>query len=158
MYPNVYCNIMYNSPDMETGQVSISRWIIPLYIMEYYSATKKEWNIAICNNMEGCRGHNAKWNKSVKERQILYDFTCMWNLREKNPKEQREKETNQKKIGSSLWGTNWWLPDGRWGGDRWKGLKVYYRDEHWVIRRILNHCSLYLKLIQHCILTILEFK
>ena len=29
------------------------------------------------------RWYNAKWNKSVRERQIPYDFTHMWNLRNK---------------------------------------------------------------------------
>ena len=41
---------------------------------------KKEWNLAICNNMDGARVYYAKWNKSVRERQI-YDFAHMWNLR-----------------------------------------------------------------------------
>ena len=35
---------------------------------------KKEWNLATCNNMDGPRGYYARWNKSKKERQILYDF------------------------------------------------------------------------------------
>ena len=52
---------------------------------------KKEWNLAICNDMDGAREYNAKWNKSVRERQIPYDFTHMWNLRNKT-NEQREKE------------------------------------------------------------------
>ena len=30
--------------------------------------------------MEGLGSHYAKWNKSDRERQILYDFTYMWNL------------------------------------------------------------------------------
>ena len=30
--------------------------------------------------MEGARVYYAKQNKSVRERQILYDFTHMWNL------------------------------------------------------------------------------
>ena len=54
-----------------------------IYTMEYYSAMKKEGNPAICNNMDGLRGYYAKWNKSDKERQILYDFTYMWNLKNK---------------------------------------------------------------------------
>ena len=37
---------------------------------------KKEWNFAICNNMDG-RGGDAKWSKSDRERQILYDITYM---------------------------------------------------------------------------------
>ena len=31
--------------------------------------------------MDGLGGHYAKRNKSDKERQILYDFTYMWNLK-----------------------------------------------------------------------------
>ena len=41
----------------------------------------KEWNLAICYFMVGASGYYAKWNKSDRERQILYDFTCMWTLR-----------------------------------------------------------------------------
>ena len=43
---------------------------------------KKEYNLAICDNMDGPRGY-AKWNKSDRKRQILYDFTYMWNLKNK---------------------------------------------------------------------------
>ena len=48
---------------------------------EYYSAIKKEWNLAICKNMEEPRGYYAKWNKSDGERQILHVFTYMWDLK-----------------------------------------------------------------------------
>ena len=44
---------------------------------------QKEWNLASCNNMDGTREYYAKQNKSVKERQIQYDFTHMCNLRYK---------------------------------------------------------------------------
>ena len=36
--------------------------------MEYYSATKKPQNFAICNNMIGFGGHYAKWSKSDREK------------------------------------------------------------------------------------------
>ena len=32
-------------------------------------------------NMDGTRGYYAKWNKSDRERQVLYDFTYMWKLK-----------------------------------------------------------------------------
>ena len=44
---------------------------------------KKEWNLSTCNSMDGLGGHYAKWNKSDRERQILYDITYMWNLKNK---------------------------------------------------------------------------
>ena len=51
-----------------------------IYTMEYYSAMKKG-NPAICNDMNGTRGHYAKWIKSDREKQILYDITYLWNLK-----------------------------------------------------------------------------
>ena len=45
---------------------------------------KKEWNLAIYNNMDGPREYYAKWNKSDRERQIQYDFTYMGNLKKQD--------------------------------------------------------------------------
>ena len=42
---------------------------------------KKEWNNAICSNMDTTRDYHTKWNKSERERQIPYDITYMWNLK-----------------------------------------------------------------------------
>ena len=36
---------------------------------------KKEWNIAICDNMDEPSGYYAKWNKSDTETQISHNFT-----------------------------------------------------------------------------------
>ena len=44
---------------------------------------KKEWNNAICSNMDGPRDYHTKWSKSDRERQISYDVVYMWNLKEK---------------------------------------------------------------------------
>ena len=46
--------------------------------------------------MNGTREYNSKRNKSVRERQMPYDFTHMWNLRNKT-NEQREKKRETKK-------------------------------------------------------------
>ena len=54
-----------------------------------------EWNLAICNNVGGTRVYYAKWNKSIRERQIPYDFTHMWNLRNKTS-EYRGRERKMK--------------------------------------------------------------
>ena len=55
--------------------------VVHIHAMEYYSAIKKEWNFATCINVDGLGGHCAKWNKSDRERQTLYDITYMWNLK-----------------------------------------------------------------------------
>ena len=65
--------------------LTTNEWIkkmCSINIMEYYSALKKEWNLDICSNMGGPRGYYVKWNKLNRERQILYDFTYMWNLKQ----------------------------------------------------------------------------
>ena len=48
--------------------------------------------------MDGSKEYNAKQNKPVKEQEIPYDFTHMWNLRNKTNKgkqKERDKPKNQ---------------------------------------------------------------
>ena len=44
--------------------------------------------------MDGSRGYCAEWNKSDRERQRIYDFIYMWNLKNKI-NEQTKTETNR---------------------------------------------------------------
>ena len=50
---------------------------------------KEEEKFTPCNSMDGPEEHYAKWNKSVRERQVPYDFTPMWNLMKKLNKQNR---------------------------------------------------------------------
>ena len=43
----------------------------------------------------------------IRERQILYDITSMWNLKNKQTSEYEKKETDSQRK------KNWWLPVGR---------------------------------------------
>ena len=47
---------------------SVEEWV-------NFFSHRKEWNIAICDNMDGTQRHYAKWNKLDKERQIPYDLS-----------------------------------------------------------------------------------
>ena len=58
-------------------------------------ATKKEWNLAICDNMDDPRRYYAKWNKSDRERQTLYNSTYMWDLKNKTNEQTKQ---NRKKL------------------------------------------------------------
>ena len=58
---------------------------------------KKEWNFAICSNMDGLGGHCAKWNKSNREIQMLYVISYMWNL-----KNTTNSEYNKIEIDSQI--------------------------------------------------------
>ena len=42
--------------------------------------------------MDGPGEHYAKWNKPVRERQIPYDFSHMWNLMNWTKKQNRDRE------------------------------------------------------------------
>ena len=42
----------------------------------------KEWNSAICSNMDGPRDYHTEWNKLDREWKIPCDITYMWNLKE----------------------------------------------------------------------------
>ena len=64
---------------------------------------KKEWDLAIFDNMDGPSEYNAKWNKSDRERQMPYDFTHKWNLKKKN-KQNRNRLINNREQTDSLKG------------------------------------------------------
>ena len=77
---------------------------------------KKEWINAICNNIDEPRDCHTEWNKSDRERQILYDVTYMWNLKQWykwSYLQNRNRATNVKSklivIGGERGGINWEL-------------------------------------------------
>ena len=80
MYPYVHCSIIYNSQDMEATQVPINRWIDKEESVHIYSGIwlshQKEWNLVICNYMDGPRGYCAKWIKSQKAKCHMISFIC----------------------------------------------------------------------------------
>ena len=62
MHPNVYNSIIYNSQIMEAAQATIDRWMDKEVDKERILLThKKEWNLVICNNMDGAREYKPKW-------------------------------------------------------------------------------------------------
>ena len=62
-----------------------SRWIYTLNIYDdIFFSHEKEGNPVIpviCDNMDEPWGHHVKWNKSDRERQILDNINCTWNLK-----------------------------------------------------------------------------
>ena len=49
----------------------------------YNGIFKKEWNNAICGNMDGLRDYHAECSKADRKRQIWYDIISMSNLKKK---------------------------------------------------------------------------
>ena len=59
--------------------MSMDRWVdkedVVLIYNEILLSHKKEWNNAICSNMDGPGDYHTKWIMSDRERQISYDNT-----------------------------------------------------------------------------------
>ena len=73
MQPNVYSSAINNSQIIKRTQMSIIWWMDKDVLYIYNGIlldNKKEWNLAIWNNVDGTRMYYAKWDKSVRERQI----------------------------------------------------------------------------------------
>ena len=115
-HPYVHCSIIYNRQDMEGAQVSISRWVDKTTMGHLHngilSSHQKE-KLTICNSMDG-PGDYAKWNKPVRERPILYDFSHMWNLINKLSWQGKWEQTHRWREWQ-LGGREWW-GEGRLGG------------------------------------------
>ena len=41
---------------------------------------KKGWNYAFCRGVDGPGDSHAEWSQSEREKQILYNIACMWNI------------------------------------------------------------------------------
>ena len=83
----VHCSIIYNTQDQETIQVPINRWVDKKAAVHLHNRVllnhKKEGNLTFYNSMDEPGEYYAKWNQPVRERQILYDLTYVWNLMNK---------------------------------------------------------------------------
>jgi len=74
MHPYVHC-IIYNSQGMEAAQVSIDRWMNKDVVYMYNRillSCKKEWDLTICDNMNGPRRYYGKWNKSNRKTNTIW--------------------------------------------------------------------------------------
>ena len=61
-------NIRKEPKCLSTNKWRKKMWYI--LTMEYYSV-KKEWNIAICSNVDGPRDYHTKWSKSDKDKYMI---------------------------------------------------------------------------------------
>lgn len=109
MHPCVYCGIIYSSQNMEATQVSKDEDVgyvcmcvcVCLYVYthimgEYYSAIKKNEILSFATTWMDLEGIMLWENKSVREKQILYDLTQMWDL--KNNPTNRSLNTEEKLV------------------------------------------------------------
>ena len=83
MHPDVHCNTIYNSQDMEATSMSINRGMDKedRYIYNgILLSHEKEWNHAICRDVAGTRDCHTEWSKSETERWIMCINASLQNL------------------------------------------------------------------------------
>ena len=121
----------YLQEPREATQGSFDRWTDKEDVASIYNGIlfshRKEWNLAICNNMDGSRGCNAKWNKSEKdEYHVISLITWNWRSTANKQIKKRDKQkkprllTTQNKQMVTKRGGGWTIG---WNG--WRGLRVH---------------------------------
>ena len=94
-----------------TTQMSMDKWMDKENVVYLHNGIllshKKEWNNAICSNMDRHRDYHTKWSKSERERQIPCDILESKKIIQMNLYIQQKDSQTQK--------TNLWLPRGKGG-------------------------------------------
>ena len=105
MQPNVHSSIVQNSQTVEGAKMPFNRWMDKDDVVYIYKGIllnhQKGWIPTIFIDMNETGGDYAKWNKSSREKQVSYDFTHLWNIR-------------NRKISRSWKGRMRWLNGGEW--------------------------------------------
>ena len=82
--------------------------VVYVYTMGYYSAIKKEWNDAICSNMDGPKNYHTKWSKLDKYHIITYMWNfktwCKWTYSQHKLTDIPKKEKKKVVIKGEEWG------------------------------------------------------
>ena len=117
MHSCAYCSITYNSQTMEAAQVSIDWWMDKdvVYIYDGISLShQKEWNLAICKDVDGARMYYAKQNKSEKTNTIWFQSYLEFMKQNKWTKENKKRQTKKQILncreqtdGYHSWGDEW---------------------------------------------------
>ena len=59
----------------------IYKYIYIIYIYIYVTQPQKGWNSVTYSNVNGYREYYTWWNKSDLEKQMLYNISQSWNLK-----------------------------------------------------------------------------
>ena len=89
-----FCKMLWKYPNELFGQPNVYNGVLLNH--------KKERNNAICSNMDVPRDYHTKRRKSERERQIPYDVTYMWNLKDDTMEPIYETETESTDIENRL--------------------------------------------------------
>lgn len=118
MYPKVHCSIIHNSQDIG-GPEFIYRWAgkeAMIYIHDHWYMThisiqwnithRTEWDVPICDNMNGPRGSHAKWNKLDRKTNTIRSYLYV------ELKENRLIDAENKVVVTRRQGDEGWVETG----------------------------------------------
>ena len=80
MYPGDCSGTFYNSWDMEAAYLWMDTEIVVHIYNRLLLNFKKECIWVSLNEVDEPRAYCTEWNKSERERQIMYINMCVWNL------------------------------------------------------------------------------
>ena len=169
LHPNVHRSNVHNSQTVEGAEMPFNRQMDKEDVVHIFNGIlfshQKGWIPTISIYINGTGGDYTKWRTSSKERQLPYDFTYTWNMR--NSMEEIRRRKGKMKQGKSegeknherLWtmGNKLRVSEGRGCGN---GLARW-----WVLRRTciawspgyymqkMNHGKLHKKLRMYCMVT-----
>ena len=103
--------------NLEAAQVSISRWVDKITVGHLHNGILFSRK-TLCNSMDGPGEHYAKWNKPIREKQILYDFTHV---------ESNEQTELISEIETDAWTESRMAAMEGWGG---RGIKQKGKRTH----------------------------
>ena len=66
---------------------------------------KKEWNNAICSNMDGPGDYHTEWSKSDKDKYLMISLTC--EIQKKWYKGTYLQNRNRQTSKTNLWLSKW---------------------------------------------------
>ena len=111
MDSSVHHSTIYNSQDMEATWMSIKGGMDKKDVVHMYSAIllshKKEWNNAICSNIDGPRDYHTNWSQTEKNKYHMISLIC--KILENDTNEFIHKTETHSKILKP----NRWLPNGK---------------------------------------------
>ena len=86
VHAHIYHCIIHNAQDMETTQIPIIGWMNKNEVGYIYNGIlfNHEKGGYPYDSMDGPWEYYTKRNRSDGERQVVYDITYMWNLKQLN--------------------------------------------------------------------------
>ena len=130
--------------------MSIDRWMDKEDVVHIYNGIllshKKEWNNAICSNVDATRDYHTDWSKTERERP--YDITYMWNLKhDTNEPSMKQKQNHRhreqmvaKEVGGGR-GMEWTIQVSRCKllYIEWIHKVLQYSTENYIQYPMINH-------------------